>query len=208
MIQVDLINMSGEKAGQAELAEEVFNVSYKPSLVQEALVAQLASRREGNACTKTKGEVSGGGVKPWRQKGTGRARAGSNRSPLWRHGGTIFGPKPRSYEVAFPAKKRRNAIKHILTARLKEGNLIVLEALKLDEPKAKLARKFLKSIKAENSKTLVVVKDRDINLKRAFSNFELSKLILLKDLNVHDMLNYEKIVIVKDAADSAKGVIG
>jgi len=208
MIEVDLIDMNGAKAGKVELAEEVFGVKHKSSLVHEALVAQLATRRAGNANTKTKGEVSGGGIKPWRQKGTGRARAGSNRSPLWRHGGTIFGPKPKSFEVPFPKKKRRNAIKYILTAKLKEGNLIILDSLKLGEPKAKLARKFFKDIKIDGNSALIVVKEMDVNLKRAFSNFKQSKLTLLSDLNVHDMLKYDKIVIDKNAVDSAKGVIG
>ncbi len=207
MPEIDLINVKGEKTGTLQLDEAVFNVKVNLVLVHEALVAQLAGRRRGTASTKTRGEVSGGGIKPWRQKGTGRARVGSIRSPLWSHGGITFWPKPRSFKTSFPRKKRKNAIRQILTKKLEEGNLIIIDALELKEPKTKFANRFLKDIKLDPYKTLVIVKEENQNTKRAFSNLADTKLIVLKNMNVHDLLNYEKTIIVQDAVNVMKEVL-
>jgi large subunit ribosomal protein L4 len=206
MPETDLINIKGEKTGLFQLDEKVFNAKVNPALVHEVLIAQLAARRQGSANTKTRGEVSGGGVKPWRQKGTGRARVGSTRSPLWRHGGTTFGPKPRSFETALPKKKRKIALKYVLTSKLREGNLKIVDVLELKEPKTRLAVQFLKDIKVAGHKTLVVVKEENVNLDRAFSNIADVKLILVRNLNVHDLINYEITLITQDAANALKEV--
>lgn len=207
MPEVNLININGEKTGTFQLDEEVFDVRVNPVLIHEALVAQLAGRRRGTASTKTRGEVRGGGIKPWRQKGTGRARVGSIRSPLWYHGGVTFGPKPRSYKTAFPKKKRKNALRQVLTSKVQEGNLVIIDSLELKEPKTKLASRIMKNLKLNGHKALVITKEKNENLMRAFSNLSDTKLIVITNLNVHDLLNYEKTVILQDAANAMKEVL-
>ena len=173
-MEIDLTNVKGEKTGKLQLDESIFNARVSSALVHEALVAQLAGRRRRTASTKTRGEVSGGGIKPWRQKGTGRARVGSIRSPLWKHGGVTFGPRPVSSSVSFPRRKRKNAIKHILSAKFKEGNLRVVDSLQLEEPRTKFANQVLMNMKFNQQKTLIIVKEDKNNLKRAFSNLSLA----------------------------------
>lgn len=200
MPEVELLSSNGENRGKISLPEEVFGQELNPGLVQEALIRQLAMARQGTACTKTRSEVSGGGAKPWRQKGTGRARAGSNRSPLWRHGGIIFGPKPRSYETAFPKKKRRNAIKQVLSEKIRENRLKVIDSLMVEEGKTKKAKSFLEKLGLLVG-TLVIVKERETNLWRAFANLPRVKLISAGNINLHDLLKYENIVITRDAIE-------
>ncbi len=207
MPEIDIINARGEKTGKLQLDEVVFNVKVNPVLVHEALVAQLAGRHRGTASTKTRGEVRGGGVKPWRQKGTGRARVGSIRSPLWNHGGITFGPRPRSYKTAFPRRKRKCAIRQILTNKLKEGNLLIIDSLEFKEPKTKFANRFLKDMQLGAYKTLIIIKQENPGTMRAFSNLADAKLIVLKNINVHDLLNYEKTIIVQDAVNAMKEVL-
>lgn len=198
MPEVDLLNSKGENVGKINLPEEIFGKKLNRGLVHEALVSQLAIARQGTASTKTKAEVSGGGIKPWRQKGTGRARAGSIRSPLWRHGGIIFGPKSRSYRIAFPKKKRRNAIKQVLSEKIRDNRLRVIDSLTLEEGKTKKAKALLEKMGALMG-TLVIAKGRDVNLSRAFANLPKVKLIPVQSINMHDLLNYEKIIITRDA---------
>ena len=198
MPEVDLVNSKGETVGKISLPEEIFGQKVNPGLIHEALVSQLAAARQGTASTKTRGEVSGGGAKPWRQKGTGRARAGSNRSPLWRHGGIIFGPKPRSYRIAFPKKKRRNAMKQVLSEKIRVNRLKIIESLMLEERKTKKAKALLEKMGALVG-TLVVAKGRDANLSRAFANLPKVKLIPVENINIYDLLNYETIIIARDA---------
>ena len=138
MASVDVINQKGEKVDSIELDDKVFNAVIHEDLIQRVVVWQQAKRRSGNACTKTRAFVSGGGKKPWRQKGTGRARAGTNRSPVWVGGGTVFGPQPRSYAFSVPKKVRRAALRSVLTARLQENSLTVVDKIELDVPKTKL----------------------------------------------------------------------
>ena len=198
MPEVDLLNSKGENVGKISLPEEIFGQKVNPGLVHEALVSQLAMARQGTASTKTRAEVSGGGAKPWRQKGTGRARAGSNRSPLWRHGGITFGPKTRSYSIAFPKKKRKNAIKQVLSEKIRENRLRVIDSLMLEEGKTKKAKALLEKMGALMG-TLVIAKGRDANLSRAFANLPKVKLISVESINIYDLLNYEKIIITRDA---------
>jgi len=198
MPEVDLVNSKGETVGKISLPEEIFGQKVNPGLIHEALVSQLAAARRGTASTKTRGEVSGGGAKPWRQKGTGRARAGSNRSPLWRHGGIIFGPRPRSYRIAFPKKKRRNAMKQVLSEKIRVNRLKIIESLMLEERKTKKAKALLEKMGALVG-TLVVAKGRDANLSRAFANLPKVKLIPVENINIYDLLNYETIIIARDA---------
>jgi len=198
MPEVDLLNSKGENMGKISLPEEIFGKKLSPGLVHEALVSQLAMARQGTASTKTRAEVSGGGAKPWRQKGTGRARAGSNRSPLWQHGGITFGPKTRSYRIAFPKKKRRNAIKQVLSEKIRENRLRVIDSLMLEEGKTKKAKALLEKMGALMG-ALVIAKGKDANLSRAFANLPKVKLIPVQSINIHDLLNYEKIIITRDA---------
>ncbi|NIM03126.1 50S ribosomal protein L4 [bacterium] len=198
MPEVDLLNSKGENVGKISLPEEIFGKKLNSGLVHEALLSQLAMARQGTACTKTRAEVTGGGAKPWRQKGTGRARAGSIRSPLWRHGGITFGPKGRSYRIAFPKKKRRNAIKQVLSEKIRENGLRVIDSLTLEEGKTKKAKALLEKMGALVG-TLVIAKNRDANLSRAFANLPKVKFIPVQSINIHDLLNYEKIIITRDA---------
>ena len=198
MPEVDLLNSKGENVGKISLPEEIFGKKVNPGLVHEALVSQLAMARRGTASAKTRAEVSGGGAKPWRQKGTGRARVGSNRSPLWRHGGITFGPKPRSYKIAFPKKKRRSAVKQILSEKIRENRLRVIDSLMLEEGKTKKAKALLEKMDVLMG-ALVIAKGKDANLSRAFANLPKVKLITVQSINIHDLLNYEKIIITRDA---------
>lgn len=198
MPEVDLLNSKGENVGKISLPEEIFGKKVNPGLVHEALVSQLAMARRGTASAKTRAEVSGGGAKPWRQKGTGRARVGSNRSPLWRHGGVTFGPKPRSYKIAFPKKKRRSAVKQILSEKIRENRLRVMDSLILEEGKTKKAKALLEKMDVLMG-TLVIAKGKDANLSRAFANLPKVKLITVQSINIRDLLNYEKIIITRDA---------
>lgn len=198
MPEVDLLNSKGENVGKISLPEEIFGKKVNPGLVHEALVSQLAMARQGTASTKTRAEVSGGGAKPWRQKGTGRARVGSNRSPIWRHGGITFGPKPRSYKIAFPKKKRRSAVKQILSEKIRENRLRVIDSLMLEEGKTKKAKALLEKMDVLMG-ALVIAKGKDANLSRAFANLPKVKLITVQSINIRDLLNYEKIIITRDA---------
>ncbi|MFB0526760.1 MAG: 50S ribosomal protein L4 [bacterium] len=198
MPEVDLLNSKGENTGKINLPEEIFGRKLNRGLVHEALVSQLAMARQGTASAKTRAEVSGGGVKPWRQKGTGRARAGSIRSPLWRHGGITFGPKSRSYRITLPKKKRRNAIKQVLSEKIRENRLRVIDSLMLEEGKTKKAKALLEKMGALMG-TLVIAKSRDANSSRAFANLPKVKLIPVQSINIYDLLNYEKIIITRDA---------
>ena len=201
MPEVDVLNSKGENVGKISLPEEIFGQTVNSGLVHEALVTQLAMARQGTAAAKTRSEVSGGGAKPWRQKGTGRARAGSNRSPLWRHGGIVFGPKPRSYRITFPKKKRRNAIKQVLSQKIRENRLKVIDSLILEEGKTKRAKELLEKMGALVG-TLVIAKGKEANLSRGFANLPKVKLISVESINIYDLLNYEKIIIARDAIEA------
>jgi len=189
---VTLYNMEGQEVGEFELNDSVFGIIPNESVVHEAVVMQLASRRQGTVSVKTRAMVSGGGRKPHRQKGTGRARAGSTRSPLWRHGGVIFGPSPRSFAYSIPRKKRRLAIKSVLSDKVANGNFIVVDELKMEKPSTKAMVQTLMKLGVEK-KALVVTGCPDAILSAR--NIAGVKPIKAEGVNVYDVLNYDKMVI-------------
>ena len=199
MPTVAVYDMSNNKVGDIELSEEIFGVEINEGLVHQAVVMQLASRRLGTHSTKTRADVRGGGKKPWRQKGTGRARAGSRRSPLWRGGGTIFGPHPRDYSFSMPRKQRRLALKCVLTDKVKEGNLIVLDALNFDEPKTKKFVELQKTFGVDACKSLFITAELIDNVTRSSNNLQNAKTIAALQLNVCDILYSDKLFLTKDA---------
>mgnify|MGYP000387833004 CR=1 FL=1 len=198
MPTVEVFNMTGQKVSDMELAENVFGVEINEGLVHQAVVMQLASQRLGTHATKTRGVVRGGGRKPWKQKGTGRARSGSTRSPIWVGGGTIFGPHPRSYAFSMPRKQRRLAIKCALSDKVKSGELVVLDSLDFEAPKTKQVVKMLGDFKAEK-KVLFITADEAENVEKSARNIPGVKAINMMGLNVFDILNNDKLFITKDA---------
>ena len=199
MPTVAVYDMNNNKVGDLELSEEIFGVEINEGLVHQAVVMQMASWRLGTHNTKTRADVRGGGKKPWRQKGTGRARAGSRRSPLWRGGGTIFGPHPRDYSFTMPRKQRRLALKCVLTDKVKEGNLIVLDNLNFDEPKTKKFVELQKTFGVDNCKSLFITHELIDNVARSSNNLQNAKAIAALQLNVYDILNSDKLFLTKDA---------
>jgi large subunit ribosomal protein L4 len=200
MVSCVVRDWQGEEAGQASLELRVAKEASASHIVHRALVRQLANARQGNACTKTRSEVSGGGRKPWRQKGTGRARAGSNRSPLWRGGGVIFGPKPRDYSVKMNRKERRLALRTALQSRIED--LIVVEDFseKLVRPKTKeLVQAMQRWGVGQTDKVLLIVADRNDTVYLSARNIEKLKLISASNLNVFDLLNADRIVTTVSA---------
>lgn len=198
-LKVPMYSGACERAGEFELSGPLFNPQAEPSLLYEAVRMQLARRRSGTASTKTRGYISGGGRKPWRQKGTGRARAGSTRSPLWRHGGTIFGPQPRDYSYKMPRKAWRRALGLAIADRAANGHLVVVESLTLAAAKTKLAKAALAAMGLSHA--LIVVGDEDANFARAARNLAAHKVLALGGLNVYDILNYDELLMtVKTAA--------
>lgn len=192
-VQVPLYSTGRERVGDFELAGAVFGHEGKASILHDAVRMQLANRRRGTASTKTRGLISGGGHKPWRQKGTGRARAGSTRSPLWRHGGTTFGPLPRDYSYQIPKKAWRKALCLALSDRVKNGKMVVVESLELAEPKTKTANEFLKALGLGHA--LLVVGEDDALFVRAARNLAAHKVLSVAGLNVYDILNYDEILM-------------
>ncbi|MEW6111492.1 MAG: 50S ribosomal protein L4 [Thermodesulfobacteriota bacterium] len=199
MASVDVVNQNGQKTGSIELDDSIFNADIREHLVQRTVVWQLAKRRAGTASTKTKGDVRGGGKKPWRQKGTGRARAGSSRSPLWKGGGTIFGPHPRSYAFSLPKKVRKAALRSVLSAKLKENQLTVLDKIELDEPKTRNFLEVCRSLGLDGHKALFVIPEKDENLSRSSRNLYHYMTLPCEGLNVYDLLRYERLVLLQDS---------
>ncbi|MCR5833743.1 MAG: 50S ribosomal protein L4 [Selenomonadaceae bacterium] len=199
MPTVAVYDMTNKKVDDITLSEEIFGVEINEGLVHQALVMQLASRRLGTHDTKTRSDVRGGGRKPWRQKGTGRARAGSRRSPLWRGGGTVFGPHPRNYAFSMPRKQRRLALKCVLTDKLNEGNLIVLSELDFAEAKTKKFVEFQKTFGVDNCKSLFITEELVESVCRSSGNLQNAKTIAALQLNVFDILNSDKLFLTKAA---------
>lgn len=202
---IEVLDKKGAKVSQLELDDAVYGAPVKEHLFYEVVRMQMANRRAGTASTKTKGEVSGGGVKPWKQKGTGRARSGSNRSPLWRHGGTCFGPRPRDYSYKIPRKVMRQALLNAVMLRAKDGGLKLFETLELDAPKTKLALEVLS--KGNHRKALVVIDGRNENLELAVRNLKDYKVIDARGLNVYDVLDYEGLYITKSAFEKVEAMV-
>lgn len=206
MPRVAVYDITGAQTGEIELSDTVFGVEMNTSLVHQAVVRQLANQRLGTAATKTRGMVRGGGRKPWRQKGTGRARAGTIRSPLWVGGGTVFGPHPRSYAQAMPRKARRLAIKCALSAKVRDNELIVVENLALAEAKTKKMVEALRNLKAAD-KALIILPQRDDTVERSARNIPGVKTITTLGLNVHDILKHDSLVLTKAAVAKIEEVL-
>ena len=204
MPTVGLFNKEGQKVGDMELSESVFAVEINQDAVHQVVVAQLANKRQGNQSTLTRAEVSGGGIKPWRQKGTGRARQGSTRSPQWTHGGVVFAPKPRDYRISTPRSMRKVAMKSVLTSKVVENEIIVLESLEFDAPKTKDVIKMLKALDVK--KALIVVAESNENIYKSARNITGIDIIPVNNINIYDILKYEKFIITKEAVSKIEEV--
>ncbi len=202
MATVKIFDQMKKEVGSLELAPEIFEVEVRPEILHFVVRAQLAAKRAGTHAVKTRAFVSGGGKKPWKQKGTGHARAGSNRSPIWRGGAIIFGPQPRSYEFKVNRKVRRLALKMALSSRLSEDNLLVLKGIDLPEIKTKRFAEVAKALGLE--KALIVFKDTDNNLLLSARNLPGIKLLPADKLNAYDVLLYPKLVMLESAAVSVQ----
>ena len=206
MPKVALFNQSGSKVGDIELNESVFGIEPNKQVLFEAVLMQRASLRQGNHKVKNRSEVRGGGRKPWRQKGTGRARQGSIRSPQWRGGGTVFGPVPRSYSYKLPKKVRRLAIKSALSSKVVEENILVLEALSFDAPKTKEFANVLKGLSVD-SKTLVITDGLDENVALSARNIPGVTVVAAEGISVLDVLGHDKLVMTKSAVEKVEEVL-
>ena len=204
MAKVSVYNMEGKEVGTMDLNDSIFAVEINEHLVHMAVVQQLANNRQGTQKAKTRSEVSGGGRKPWRQKGTGHARQGSTRSPQWTGGGVVFAPKPRDYSMSLNKKEKRIALKSALTSRVQEGKFIVIDSLKLDEIKTKALVNTLNSLNV--NKALVVLNENDANVVKSAKNIPDVKAALTNTINVYDILKYDTVVIDKAAVETIEEV--
>jgi len=198
MPKVDVYDINGKVVGEINLRDDIFGIEVNKHAIHQVIVNQLANRRQGTQSTKTKSEVRGGGRKPWRQKGTGRARHGSIRSPIWTGGGVALGPKPRSYSYKLPKKVRRLALKSALTTKVLDNNIIVLDDLKLEEIKTKKMANILKNLKADTS-ALIVTPEVDRNVVLSARNIENVKTTTSDSINTYDILKYDKFIVTKEA---------
>ena len=197
MAKVSVHNMEGKEVGTIDLNDEIFAVKINKHLVHMAVVHQLANKRQGTQKAKTRSEVRGGGRKPWRQKGTGHARHGSTRSPIWRGGGVIFAPTPRDYSFKMNKKEKRIALKSALTSRVEDGKLIVLDELKLEEAKTKNFQQVLNNLNVK--KALVVIAENDESIVRSARNIPKIKTTGANTINVYDILKGDTLILTKDA---------
>jgi len=203
MATVDVVDTAKNTVGSIDLSDSVFGVPIKGPLVHTAVVMQRASIRQGTASTKGRGEVQGSGKKPWKQKHTGRARAGSIRSPIWRHGGTVFGPRPRGYDFSIPKKMYRGAMQSALSSKQSDGELTILSELPLSEPKTKQVAAALAKFGLSRS-LLLVVGEGNVSLYRAVRNLKYVKVVRPSELTVYDVLRYESLVILKDQVEKVQ----
>ena len=203
MATVDVVDTAKNTVGSIDLSDSVFGATIKGSLVHTAVVMQRASIRQGTASTKGRGEVQGSGKKPWKQKHTGRARAGSARSPIWRHGGTVFGPRPRGYDFSIPKKMYRGAMQSALSSKQSDGELSILSELPLSEPKTKHVVAALAKFGLSRS-VLLVVGEGNVGLNRAARNLKYVKVVRPSELTVYDVLRYESLVILKDQVEKVQ----
>ncbi len=198
-------NINNDDVKELELSEDVFNYELREHLIYEAVKNFRANQRRGTASTKTRGEVSGGGKKPWKQKGTGRARAGSTRSPIWRKGGVTFGPKPRDYSYNMPKKARRNALKSVLSEKVRNDKLIIIDELKIGTSKTKEAIEKLKNFKY--NKLLIIDNEENRELLLSTKNIPSIKAIDARELNIYDSLHYDYILATVDAIEKITEVL-
>lgn len=204
MPTLKVFNKEGKEVGDIQLNENIFDVKISKEAMHQVVLAQLANKRQGTQSAKTRAEVRGGGIKPWRQKGTGRARQGSIRAPQWIHGGIVFAPKPRDYRVSIPKSMRRTAMKSALTSKVAENEMIVLESLNFEAPKTKEMIKVLNAFEAK--KTLIVVAESDENVYKSARNIPGVAVLPVNNLNVYDILKYEKFMVTKDAVSKIEEV--
>ena len=197
MAKADVVNIEGQKVGEVELNDAIWATDVKPYLIHDVVVMQLNNRRRGTAKAKTRGEVRGGGRKPWRQKGTGRARAGSTTSPVWVGGGTVFGPKPKEYHMSLPKKVRKAALRSALTVRNQGAQLKVLDKLELGSISTKNFAGIMKTLNL--SKPLVVVQGKDEILEKSARNIPYTKVLRTEGLNVYDVMRHDQLMVTVDA---------
>ncbi len=196
---VDIVDITNNKVGETSLNDDIFGVEVNPFLIHEVVKMQLANRRSGTASTKNRSLVRGGGKKPWKQKGTGRARVGSIRSPLWKGGGTIFGPMPHDYSYLVPKKVRKNALKSSLTQKLQENKLVLVDAIKLDEVKSKQFVALMKTLKITNA---LIIDEENKNLRLSARNVTNFKVLKPEGLNVFDLMVHDYVVLTKPSLES------
>ena len=205
MPKVNVYNQLGEVVGDIELNEAIFGIEVNEHVVYEVVKNHLANRRQGTQSAKTRAEVRGGGRKPWRQKGTGRARQGSIRAPQWKGGGVVFAPKPRSYRYSVPKKVRRLAMKSVLTSKVLEGELRILDALTVDAFSTKKAKEILKNLSLE-TKTMIVLPEGNEMIVKSFANLPKVETVVVDYMNVYDLMRFDNLVIVKDALSKIEEV--
>lgn len=204
MPKVALYDITGATVGEVSLSEEIFAAPINTAVMHEVVKAYLANQRQGTQSALTRAEVSGGGIKPWRQKGTGRARHGSTRSPQWRHGGVVFAPKPRSYKLSVNKKVKRLAMKSALSSKVRDEELIVFNSLDISEAKTKEMVKVLGAVNVE--KALIVLADVDEKVQRAAHNIPNVKTTLVGTLNVYEILKYDKLILTEEALKKVEEV--
>ena len=205
MPKIDVYNMEGKKVSDVELNDNVFGIEPNEAIVHSVLVNYLANQRQGTQSTKTRSEVSGGGRKPWRQKGTGRARQGSIRAPQWIKGGIALGPKPRSYKYTVNKKERRLAIRWVLCSKVLDNNLVVLDKAEMKEIKTQAMVKTLENLKI-TGKTLILLPEKNENVQKSARNIKNVKTTLVNTINVYDLLKYNKLVVTLDAVNKLEEV--
>ena len=205
MPKVDVYDITGKKVNTVELNEKVFGIEPNENIVHSVLVNYLANQRQGTQSTKTRSEVRGGGRKPWRQKGTGRARQGSIRAPQWIKGGIALGPKPRSYKYTVNKKEKRLAIRSVLSSKVLENKLTVIDKLELAEIKTKSMVKAFNDLKVEG-KTLVIIPEKNLNVQASARNIEGVKTILVNTINIYDLLKYTNLVLTLDTVKKIEEV--
>ncbi|SFC81306.1 50S ribosomal protein L4 [Clostridium uliginosum] len=204
MPTVGLFNQEGKQVGDIQLSANVFEAEVNEHALHQVVVALLANKRQGTQSAKTRTEVRGGGIKPWRQKGTGRARQGSIRAPQWIKGGIVFAPKPRDYRVSVPKSMRKVAMKSALTSKVNDGQMVVLETLAFEAPKTKQVIEMLKAFEAK--KTLIVTAESNEAVYKSARNIQGISVIPANNINVYDLLKYEKLIITKDAVSKIEEV--
>lgn len=204
MAKVTIYNIEGKNAGEIELNDKVFGFEINQDAMHQVVLAQLANKRQGTQSALTRAEVSGGGIKPWKQKGTGRARQGSIRSPQWIHGGIVFAPKPRSYRMSIPKSMRIVAMKSALSTKVADNNLRVVEEFNMDAPKTKTIVSMLKAMDVK--KTLIVTGESNENAYKSARNIEGVRIMPANNINVYEILKYETLILTKDAVSKIEEV--
>jgi large subunit ribosomal protein L4 len=203
MAKIEIIDQNNKSLGKTDLPDDIFGVAVRKGLLHDVVHNHLANKRQGTASTRTRGMVSGGGKKPYKQKGTGRARAGSNRSPLWKGGGTVFGPHPRDYSYKLPKKVKWSALSSALSAKLADGEVIIIDNISVTEPKTKTVKGLLDNLGLKNN-VLIIIPEKNDALELASRNIPKVNVARVNELNVYSILSHEKLLISKDAIEKMK----